>query len=108
MSFPRRSTLLCAHWLGLDREHGNSTTPLLVGDQGCGKSTYCLNILPPELRQFYTDSIDFSKRRDTELALHRYALVNIDEFDANETSATGRVGQDIEVVACRDECGVTS
>ena len=24
----------------------------------------------------YTDSIDFSKRRDTELALHRYALVN--------------------------------
>ena len=73
---------MVAHWLGLDREHGNSTTPLLVGDQGCGKSTYCLNILPPELRQFYTDSIDFSKRRDTELALHRYALVNIDEFDS--------------------------
>ncbi|WP_425882998.1 BT4734/BF3469 family protein [Parabacteroides sp. ASD2025] len=73
---------MVAHWLGLDREHGNSTTPLLVGDQGCGKSTYCLNILPPELRQFYTDSVDFSKRRDTELALHRYALVNIDEFDS--------------------------
>ena len=25
---------MVAHWLGLDREHGNSTTPLLVGDQG--------------------------------------------------------------------------
>ena len=80
--FHRWFLSMVAHWLGLDREHGNSTTPLLVGDQGCGKSTYCLNILPPELRQFYTDSIDFSKRRDTELALHRYALVNIDEFDS--------------------------
>lgn len=77
---------MVAHWLGLDQEHGNSTTPLLVGDQGCGKSTYCLNILPPELRSFYTDSIDFSKRRDTELALHRYALVNIDEFDSIKES----------------------
>lgn len=61
--FHRWFLSMVAHWLGLDREHGNSTTPLLVGDQGCGKSTYCLNILPPELRQFYTDSIDFSKRR---------------------------------------------
>ena len=73
---------MVAHWLGLDQEHGNSATQLLVGDQGCGKSTYCLNILPPELRPFYTDSTDFSKRRDTELALHRYALINIDEFDS--------------------------
>lgn len=73
---------MVAHWLGMDREHGNSATPLLIGDQGCGKSTFCLNILPPELRTYYTDSIDFSKRRDTELALHRYALINIDEFDS--------------------------
>ena len=79
--FHRWFLSMVAHWLGVDREHGNSTTPLLVGDQGCGKSTYCLNILPPELRQFYTDSIDFSKKRDAELYLTRFGLINIDEFD---------------------------
>lgn len=73
---------MVAHWLGLDREHGNSTTPLLVGDQGCGKSTFCLNLLPHVLRPFYTDSIDFGNRREAELALNRYALINIDEFDS--------------------------
>lgn len=37
-----------------------------------------------------------------------YIIDGVCDFDANETSATGRVGQDIEVVACCDECGVTS
>lgn len=77
---------MVAHWMQLDGEHGNSTTPLLVGDQGCGKSTFCLDILPPQLRGFYTDSIDFGNKREAELALHRYALVNIDEFDSVKAS----------------------
>lgn len=77
---------MVAHWLELDKEHGNSTSPLLVGKQGCGKSTFCFNLLPPELRSFYTDSIDFSNRREAELALHRYALINIDEFDSVKAS----------------------
>lgn len=77
---------MVAHWMQLDKEHGNSTTPLLVGDQGCGKSTYCLNLLPPSLRPFYTDSIDFGNKREAELALHRYALINIDEFDSVKAS----------------------
>lgn len=77
---------MVAHWMQLDKEHGNSTTPLLVGDQGCGKSTYCLNLLPPSLRPFYTDSIDFGNKKEAELALHRYALINIDEFDSVKAS----------------------
>ena len=77
---------MVAHWMELDSEHGNSTTPLLVGCQGCGKSTFCLNLLPPVLRPYYTDSIDFGNRRGAELALHRYALINIDEFDSVKSS----------------------
>lgn len=77
---------MVAHWMELDLVHGNSTTPLLVGDQGCGKSTFCLNLLPPVLRPYYTDSIDFGNRREAELALHRYALINIDEFDSVKSS----------------------
>ena len=77
---------MVAHWMQMDKEHGNSTTPLLVGDQGCGKSTFCLNLLPPALRPFYTDSIDFGNKKEAELALHRYALINIDEFDSVKAS----------------------
>ncbi|NDV82452.1 BT4734/BF3469 family protein [Bacteroides sp. 51] len=80
---------MVAHWLQLDREHANSTLPLLVGDQGCGKSTFCLNILPPELRDYYTDSIDFSNRRDVQLSLNRFALINMDEFDSIGSSYQG-------------------
>ena len=72
---------MVAHWQGRDRQHGNSVSPLLVGEQGCGKSTFCFNLLPPELKTYYTDSIDFSKRRDAELYLTRFGLINIDEFD---------------------------
>ena len=80
---------MVAHWLQLDRQHANSTLPLLVGDQGCKKSTFCLNILPPELRDYYTDSIDFSNRRDVQLALNRFALINMDEFDSIGPSYQG-------------------
>lgn len=72
---------MVAHWQGRDRRHGNSVSPLLVGGQGCGKSTFCLNLLPPELNTYYTDSIDFGRRRDAELYLTRFCLINIDEFD---------------------------
>lgn len=77
---------MVAHWMELDLSHGNSATPLLVGTQGCGKSTFCLHLLPPELRIYYTDSVDFSKRKETELALHQYLLINIDEFDSIKPS----------------------
>ena len=38
-------------------------------------------VLPPELNRYYTDSIDSSKKRDAELYLTRFGLINIDEFD---------------------------
>ena len=72
---------MVAHWQGRDKQHGNSLSPLLVGGQGCGKSTFCFNLLPPELNRYYADSIDFSKKRDAELYITRFGLINIDEFD---------------------------
>jgi predicted P-loop ATPase len=73
---------LVAQWKQMNRTHGNSVVPLLVGSQGCGKSTWCRNLLPAELRAYYTDSIDFGSKRETEMALHRFALINLDEFDS--------------------------
>ena len=61
--------------------HANNTSPILVGRQGTHKSTFCREMIPPALRAYYTDSIDFSQKRDAELYLNRFALINIDEFD---------------------------
>ena len=72
---------MVAHWLGRDKQHGNATTPILIGPQGYRKSTFCRILLPPELRFGYTDSLDFSSKRDAERYLGRFFLINLDEFD---------------------------
>ena len=72
---------MTAHWYRREHLYANSSLPLLVGPQGCGKSTWCRNLLPPSLRMYYTDSIDFSRKRDAELYLNRFLLINMDEFD---------------------------
>lgn len=72
---------MVAHWLGYDKQHGNATTPILIGPQGYRKSTFCRILLPPELRFGYTDSLDFSSKRDAERYLGRFFLINMDEFD---------------------------
>lgn len=77
---------MIAHWYRRKHLHANSSLPLLVGPQGCGKSTWCRNLLPPLLRMYYTDSIDFGNKRDAELMLTRFALINIDEFDSGSAA----------------------
>lgn len=77
---------MVAHWKQMDQQHANSTLPLLVGDQGCGKSTWCRNLLPPEFKNYYSDSIDLSNKRNAELSLNRFALINIDEYDSVKSS----------------------
>ncbi|WP_291527871.1 BT4734/BF3469 family protein [Bacteroides sp. UBA939] len=73
---------MVAHWRGgMDKKYANSVSPLLVGAQGTRKSTFCRSIMPPTERTYYTDSIDFSRKKDAELYLNRFALINIDEFD---------------------------
>lgn len=82
MLFHRWFLNMVAHWrVGFDNKHANSTSPLLVGPQGTRKSTFCRDIIPPQLRGYYTDSIDFSRKRDAEMYLNRFALINMDEFD---------------------------
>ena len=80
---------MVAHWRGVDRQHGNSTSPLLVGSQGYRKSTFCRIILPPELRFGYTDTIDFKSKQEAERYLGRFFLINIDEFDQINVSQQG-------------------
>lgn len=81
---------MVAHWRGgINKKYANSVSPLLVGAQGTRKSTFCRNLVPPELRTYYTDSIDFSRKKDAELYLNRFALINIDEFDQVSVTQQG-------------------
>ena len=80
--FRRWFLSMVAHWRGMMRKnYANSTSPILVGPQAYRKSTFCRLILPPCLQAYYTDSIDFSRKRDAELYLNRFLLINMDEFD---------------------------
>jgi hypothetical protein len=72
---------MVAHWMGKDLMHGNAYTPLLIGEQGCGKSSFCHLILPSQLDSYYYDRIDFKNEQSADIALTRFALINLDEFD---------------------------
>ena len=79
--FRRWFLSMVAHWMGIDKEHGNNTAPILIGKQAYRKSTFCRILLPPELRQFFTDSLDLRTKQEAERCLTRFLLINIDEFD---------------------------
>lgn len=72
---------MVSHWVADDNMHANSTAPILIGAQGYRKSTFCRQLLPPELTEYFTDSIDFRTDIEAERMLGRFLMINIDEFD---------------------------
>ena len=78
---------MVAQWRESDKQlTGNALTPLLIGRQGCGKTRFCKILLPPELRDYYNDKINFKNEFDLNIALTMFALINIDEFDKTTSS----------------------
>ena len=71
-----------SQWLGYDTEHANAVMLLLVSpQQGLHKSTFVRELLPPELRDYYTDDFSLSAKGNAQRKLVEFAIVNIDEFD---------------------------
>ena len=72
---------MVAMWQGKGQLTGNALVPLLIGRQGCGKSSFCRILLPREQREYYNDRINFKNESDLNLGLTSFALINLDEFD---------------------------
>ena len=72
---------MVAMWKGKGQLTGNALVPLLIGRQGCGKSSFCRILLPRDLRDYYNDRINFKNESDLNLGLTSFALINLDEFD---------------------------
>ena len=78
---------MVGQWRESDKQlTGNALTPLLIGRQGCGKTRFCKILLPPELRDYYNDKLNFKNEFDLNIALTSFALINIDEFDKTTNS----------------------
>ena len=72
---------MVAMWLGKGQLTGNALVPLLIGRQGCGKSSFCRILMPRELADYYNDRINFKNEQDLNLGLTSFGLINLDEFD---------------------------
>ena len=87
-----------AHWLQMDMLHGNEAVPILIGQQGCGKSTFAVRLLPEKLRQYFLDHINFGNKFDSEIALTHNLFVNIDELANMGASQQGKLKQTLSKV----------
>lgn len=79
--FRRWFLSMVATWQRRNHQYANCTSPVLVGEQGYRKSTFCRLLLPPELRFGFTDRLDIGNKRTAEMFLNRFLLINLDEFD---------------------------
>lgn len=73
---------MVSHWMGCERSHANVLTPVLIsGVQGYGKSTFCRQLLPDALKNYYLDSLTLTAGAAPERKLVKAGLINLDEFD---------------------------
>ena len=72
---------MVAMWKGKGQLTGNALVPLLIGRQGCGKSSFCRILMPRDLMDYYNDRINFKNEQDLNMGLTSFGLINLDEFD---------------------------
>ena len=73
---------VAAQWSGQMNRCANSLAPMLISTcQGMGKSTFCRQLMPDSLADYYTDSFDLNSQGACEQKLSLFGLINLDEYD---------------------------
>lgn len=73
---------VAAQWMGRLQGCANAVAPLLVSRaQGMRKSTFCMQLMPPQLSHYYLDKFDLNSDSGCEQKLTLFGLINMDEFD---------------------------
>ncbi len=62
-------------------KYGNQAVPLLISEQGWNKTTFCEQLLPPELRFGYTGNLQLTDKRQVLQQMAQMLLINLDEFN---------------------------
>ena len=79
----------CTWFLGMVRQwqvsnfakYGNQAVPLLISTQGWNKTTFCEQLLPPELSWGYTGNLQMDDKRQVLQQMAQMLLINLDEFN---------------------------
>lgn len=80
---------MVSQWMaGQYAMYGAQMVLMLIGRQGTRKSTFMRLLLPRELMAYYIDRIDFLNKKEALMALSRFLLINIDEYDQVSKSQT--------------------
>ena len=62
-------------------KYGNQAVPLLISTQGWNKTTFCEQLLPPELSWGYTGNLQMDDKRQVLQQMAQMLLINLDEFN---------------------------
>lgn len=76
---------MVARWTGYTVQQRDIMVPVIVGQYGFGKTSFCNLILPPELRPYYTDDIHVRSYGDVYELMTTHLLLCIDEFYQENT-----------------------
>ena len=66
---------------GSQAKYGNQAVPLLISTQGYNKSTFCEQLLPPELSFGYTGNLQIDDKKQVLQQMAQMLLINLDEFN---------------------------
>ena len=62
-------------------KYGNQAVPLLISTQGWNKTTFCEQLLPPELSFGYMGNLQMDDKKQVLQQMAQMLLINLDEFN---------------------------
>jgi hypothetical protein len=76
---------MVARWTGCEVKQRDVMMPVLVGQFGFGKTTFCSMLLPPVLRDYYAGSVHLKSSAEVHELVTGNLLINMDEFYQENT-----------------------